>query len=197
VGADSAQTRARIMRAGCEIINERGFAALTFQGIAKRSGLSRPTLNYYFATREELYHALVHEGNDVVQECVAQAKRHEDPLDRLGALLEALVDVFHADPALSVFLVNARLEAERNPALPNVIATVIREFLDNVVDDAIAEGALPAHSDPEPISQLLHAMLWGVGLWCGYSTVSDAKLMTRQLRTVLGTGLLADAARAS
>lgn len=185
------------MRVGCEIINERGFAALTFQGIARRSGLSRPTLNYYFATREELFGALVHEGNAVVQECIAAAKQQEHPLDRLRALLDALGEAWNTDPTLTLFLVNARLEAGRNPALPNAIAGAIRDFLDDVVADAVVDGSLPAHTDPAPIAQLLHAMLWGVGLWCGYAGVPDGRLVTKQLENAIASGLLTDSRRAS
>ncbi|MBU8822226.1 TetR/AcrR family transcriptional regulator [Mycolicibacterium goodii] len=197
VGADAVQTRAHIMRVGAEIINERGFAALTFQGIARRSGLSRPTLNYYFATKDELFTALVHEGNAVVQECIAAAKQQEDPLDRLRALLDALADGWNADPTLCLFLVNARLEARRNPALPDAIAVAIGDFLDDVVGDAVADGILPANSDPALVCELLHAMLWGIGLWCGYGGVADPVLVTKQLDMVISGGLPDDARRAS
>jgi AcrR family transcriptional regulator len=197
VGADSAQTRMHILRVGCELINERGFAALTFQGVAKRSGLSRPTLNYYFATRDELFHALVHEGNAIVQECIAAAKQQEDPLERVCALLDAMADAWSADPCLCQFLVNARLEAGRNPALPNGIATAIRDFLDDVVGDAIAGGALSAHTDPAPVAQLLHAMVWGAGLCLGYGGTSDPKLITKQLESAIAGGLLTESRQAS
>lgn len=185
------------MRVGCEIINERGFAALTFQGIAKRSGLSRPTLNYYFATRAELFNALVHEGNDIVQECIAAAKQQEDPLDRLHALLDAMGDAWEADPTLCLFLVNARLEEGRDPALTNTSASAIRDFLDDVVDDAVVSGTLPAHIDRAPVSRLIHAMLWGTGLWCGYGGVANPGLVTRQLKIAIAGGLLDDSRRAS
>jgi AcrR family transcriptional regulator len=55
IGADSTETRARILRAAREVINERGYEAANFQAIASRAGLSRPTMHYYFHTREEIY----------------------------------------------------------------------------------------------------------------------------------------------
>lgn len=195
MGADSAQTRARIMRAGCEIINERGYAALTFQEIAKRTGLSRPTLNYYFATRAALYDSLVDDASDVVDGCINRAKRHQEPLDRLGAFVDALVDVWHRDQVLIAFLVSARLEAGRDPALPNLTVSAIRGFLDDVVRRAIARGELPPHTEPEPIAELLHAILWGVGAWSGCGRVRNPRVVTKQLDWVLGRGLLAGAPR--
>ncbi|MHC9292802.1 TetR/AcrR family transcriptional regulator [Mycobacterium sp. LTG2003] len=193
VGADSAQTRASIKRAGCQIINERGYAAMTFQEIAKRTGLSRPTLNYYFATRAALYDSLVEDAAGVVHQCIDQAKRHAAPLNRLGALVDALVDVWHRDPTLVAFLVSARLEAGRDPALPNTSVAAIRGFLDEVVEQAIARDELPPRTQPEPIAELLHAILWGVGAWAGCGTVPNPRLVTKQLDHMLGRGLLTDA----
>ncbi|KWX25105.1 transcriptional regulator [Mycolicibacterium wolinskyi] len=195
VGADSAQTRATIKRAGCQIINERGYAALTFQEIAKRTGLSRPTLNYYFATRAALYDSLVEDAAGVVNRCIDQAGQHDAPLNRLGALVDALVDVWHRDPTMVAFLVSARLEAGRNPALPNASVSAVRGFLDDVVEHAIARDELPPHTQPGPIAELLHAILWGVGAWAGCGRVPNPRLITRQLDQVLGRGLLADAER--
>lgn len=168
---------------------------MTFQEIAKRTGLSRPTLNYYFATRAALYDALVEDAADVVQRCVDRAKQHATPLNRFGALVDALVDVWHRDPMLIAFLVSARLEAERNPALPNASVSALRAFLDDVVAQAVARNELPPHTPPEPIAELLHAILWGVGAWVGCRSVPNPRMVTKQLDQVLGNGLLADVER--
>src|ERR1043165_4866703 len=99
VGADAAQTRERILHAAYEVINERGYAAAPFQEIANRSGLSRPTLNYYFASREELYSALLQQAHDVVVSCIRVAKQHEGTLDRLHSYIDALVAGWQRDQA--------------------------------------------------------------------------------------------------
>ncbi len=67
----------RIVQAAYEVINERGYAAATFQEIAKRSELSRPTLNYYFASRDELYRALLEQAHEVVTSCIDVAKEYD------------------------------------------------------------------------------------------------------------------------
>jgi len=79
VGADSAETRARILRAAREVITERGYEAANFQAIASRAGLSRPTMHYYFHTREDIHECLVAEAYSIVADCIAQAKTRGYP----------------------------------------------------------------------------------------------------------------------
>jgi AcrR family transcriptional regulator len=191
VGADAAQTRARIVRAGREVITEVGYGAATFQAIARRTGLSRPTLNYYFAGWEELYGELVHQAHSVLVDCIEQAKQHELPVNRLRAFVMAVLEVGNRDASFVAFLVSVRLEAERNPTLPTTTVTATRGFLFGVVGDAVARRDLPADTDAAPIVELLHAILCGVGVWVGLDAPCDYQAVARQLESVLDGGLLA------
>lgn len=190
VGADAAQTRARIVRAGREVVSEFGYGAATFQAIARRTGLSRPTLNYYFADWEHLYSELVHEAHSVLADCIEQAKQHELPVSRLRAFVTAVLEVGYRDASFVVFLVRARLEAERNPALPTSTVTATRGFLVGVVGDAVARRDLPADTDATAIVELLYAILCGIGVWVGVAAPSDYLSVARQLDAVLEGGLL-------
>ncbi|MCV7201638.1 TetR family transcriptional regulator [Mycolicibacterium peregrinum] len=196
VGADAAQTRERILHAAYEVINERGYAAATFQEIANRSGLSRPTLNYYFASREELYSALLQQAHDVVVSCIRVAKQHEGTLDRLHAYIDAVVEVWHRDQAVVGFLANARLEAYRHPDLPAATVAATRGFLGEVVTEAIARRELPPHTEPATLVELLYAMMWGVGAYSGWQgRPVDVPAIAKQLHQVIGNGLLSIADR--
>ncbi|MFV8247448.1 TetR/AcrR family transcriptional regulator [Mycolicibacterium peregrinum] len=196
VGADAAQTRERILHAAYEVINERGYAAATFQEIANRSGLSRPTLSYYFASREELYSALLQQAHDVVVSCIRVAKQHEGTLDRLHAYIDAVVEVWHRDQAVVGFLANARLEAYRHPDLPAATVAATRGFLGEVVTEAIARRELPPHTEPATLVELLYAMMWGVGAYSGWQgRPVDVPAIAKQLHQVIGNGLLSIADR--
>lgn len=191
VGADAAQTRERIVQAAYEVINERGYAAATFQEIAKRSELSRPTLNYYFASRDELYLALLEQAHEVVTSCIDIAKEHEGTLDRLRAYLDAVVAVWHRDRAVVGFLVNARLESCRHPELPAATVAATRGFLGELVTDAVARRELPPHTDQAALVELLYAMIWGVGAYSGWQRRPvDVPAIAKQLHMMIGNGLL-------
>ncbi|WP_162464094.1 MULTISPECIES: TetR/AcrR family transcriptional regulator [unclassified Mycolicibacterium] len=184
------------MRAGYEVINEYGYAATTFQEIAKRTGLSRPTLNYYFSSREDLYRALLEQAHEVVIACIEVANQHDGTLDRLRAYIDAVVAVWQRDRALVGFLVNARLEAYRNPGLPAATVAATRGFLGEVITEAVVRRELAPHTEPAALVELLHAMLWGMGAYTGWQRRAvDLPGLAKQLNVVLENGLLAVAER--
>ena len=129
VGSDSAETRNTILRAARQVINERGYHAATFQAIAMAAGLSRPTLHYYFASREEIYGMLVADACGVIADCIGAAKRKDTLLEQLAALVAAMHEADVRDRSLIAFLVSARLEATRNPELEVGLGNALRSFL--------------------------------------------------------------------
>jgi hypothetical protein len=139
---------------------------------------------------------LVHEAHAVLVECIEQAEQHELPLNRLRAFVTAVLDAGYRDTSFVAFLVSARLEAERNPALPTTTVTVTRGFLLGVVGDAVARRDLPADTDAAAIVELLHAILCGVGLWVGVDAPCDYRSVAKELDSVLGGGLLGEDRRA-
>jgi AcrR family transcriptional regulator len=191
VGSDSAETRIRILTAARQVITERGYHAATFQAIAVTAGLSRPTLHYYFASREEIYGVLLSEASVVVAECIGAARRKEQLVDQLTELVVALQTAGFRDRSQIAFLVTARLEATRNPALRVGTGSVLRNFLESLLGDAKSRGELAADTVVTPIADMLHAMLWGVGFHAGFvDDEANIKLITKQLTRLLSHGLL-------
>jgi AcrR family transcriptional regulator len=193
-GADSAETRARILDAAREVISDRGYQAANFQAIAQRAGLSRPTMHYYFRTREEIFDSLVQEASSIVAECIAQARREDTLLKQLSAFVAAAYRSGFADPSMTRFVVTARLEFHRNPSLRDgrspVIAAV-QAFYESMVDDAVSRGEIPADTDAAAVADMLLAMLLGVGFYSGYIVDgNDMTMIARQLHKLIVHGLL-------
>lgn len=195
VGSDSAETRNQILRAARQVIIERGYHAATFQAISVAAGLSRPTLHYYFASREEIYGTLVADAASVMADCVAQARRSDTLLGQLSALVSAMHEADIRDRNQIAFLVSGLLEATRNPDLQADASAVLRDFLVSALTDATARGELSADSAVEPIADMLHALLWGVGFHAGFVGDGDMRLITKQLGRVLSHGLLSGVPR--
>jgi AcrR family transcriptional regulator len=191
VGSDSAETRGQILKASREVINQRGYQAATFQSIAVVAGLSRPTLHYYFAAREDIYRALVAEVDVVVADCIAAAL-HEDTLaEQLSAFIAAIHEADHRDRSQIAFLITARLESARNPELRSYACSDIRDFLATAIDDAVLRGELAADTAVAPVVDMLHAVLWGVGFYAGFvDDSSNMRPMTRHLDQLFSHGLL-------
>jgi len=195
VGADSAETRSRILRAAREVISERGYEAANFQVIASRAGLSRPTMHYYFHTREEIYDCLVTETYSIVADCIAQAKREDTLLNQLSAFVVAASGSGLADQSILRFIIMARLEFHRSPSLrdsPGPVVVAIQAFYASMVHDAIARGEIPDDTDPVAVVNMLLAMFLGMGFYAGFIVDSNSMaVIAKQLHQVMTHGLLA------
>jgi AcrR family transcriptional regulator len=195
VGADSAETRARILRAAREVINERGYEAANFQAVASRAGLSRPTMHYYFHTREEIYDCLVAEAYSIVADCIAQAKRQSTLLKQLSTFVTAADRSGFADQSMLQFVVTARLETHRSPSLrehPGPVVAAVHAFYTSIVEDAVARGEIPAETDPAAVVNMLLAMFLGMGFYAGFIVdQNNMSVIAKQLHKLMTHGLLA------
>ena len=194
MGADSAETRARILRAAREVINERGYEAANFQAIASRAGLSRPTMHYYFHTREEIYDCLVAEAYSVVADCIAQAKRQDTLLNQLSTFVTAAYRSGFTDQSMMRFTVTARLEFHRSPSLresPGPVISAVQDFYGWMVDEAITRGEIPADTDAPAVVHMLLAMFLGMGFYAGFIVdQNDMAVIAKQLHGLMAHGLL-------
>lgn len=191
VGADSAETRRQIVRAGRVVLIERGYSGMTFQAIAERTGLSRPTLHYYFATREEVYEGIIAEVREVVIDCVELSLQHDRLLDRLAAFVAEIHRIDVRDPSIVPSLISARLEPQRNAALRAFSDSPVRAFLVRVVSDAIRRGELDADADLEGVSDLLHVILYGMAFYSSFTDGrADLESIAKQLIELFAHGLV-------
>jgi AcrR family transcriptional regulator len=194
VGADSAETRARILRAAREVITERGYEAANFQAIASRADLSRPTMHYYFHTREEIYDCLVAEAHSIVADCIAQAKRKDTLLNQLSAFVTAANRSGFADRSMLRFTIASRLESHRSSSLrdsPRPVVAAIQDFYASMVDEAIARGEIPPGTDAAAVVNMLLAMFLGMGFFAGFiADGNDMPVIAKQLHHLMAHGLL-------
>ena len=176
------------------MITERGYEAANFQAIASRAGLSRPTMHYYFHTREDIHECLVAEAYSIVADCIAKAKCEDTLLKQLSTFVAATHGSGFADRSMLQFIVTARLEFHRSPSLrgsPGPVVSAIQEFYGSMVEDAIARGEIPEDTDPAAVVNMLLAMLLGMGFYAGFVVDSNNMAMiAKQLRQLMTRGLL-------
>ncbi|HEX2284271.1 MAG TPA: TetR/AcrR family transcriptional regulator [Mycobacterium sp.] len=197
VGSDSAETRAAILRAAREVINERGYEAATFQAIAQRAGFSRPTMHYYFHTKEQVYDSLQAEAYSIVSDCIAKARREDTLLKQLSAFVTAAQRSDFGDGSMMRFIITSRLELHRNPSLRGTstpASEAVVAFYEWMVDDAIRRGEIPRDVDAPAVVNMLFAMFWGMGFFAGFvHTPSEVMEIAKQLRRLFVHGLLDNA----
>jgi AcrR family transcriptional regulator len=194
VGANSAETRARILRAAREVISERGYEAANFQIISQRAGLSRPTMHYYFHTREQIYESLLREAHSVVADCIAEARLKNTLLKQLSTFVAAARRLDFAEGSMLRFIITSRLESHRHPRLracSTPVVDAVSEFYGSMVADAVRRGEIPDDVDATAVVNMLTSMFWGMGFFAGFVHEADETMgIAKQLKRFMVSGLL-------
>jgi AcrR family transcriptional regulator len=172
------------------VFSERGYDAATFQAIAIRADLTRPAINHYFANKRVLYWQVLDETNSAVVAASAQRARGETTLTRqVSAFIEGAIDAEIENPTAAAFLITATLESQRHPELhrPGIdsVATT-RAFLLWAINDGIQRGDLDADTDASALTEMLLAVLLGVGFYAGFiGSRHELDPVTDQLKLML------------
>ena len=192
--AKAAETRKRILRAAREVFSERGYDAATFQAIAIRADLTRPAINHYFANKRVLYWQVLDETNNAMVAASTQRARSETTLiGRVSAFIESASETELENHASSAFLIAATLESQRHPELSRPgsdSVSTTRAFLLWAIDDGIQSGELDADTNAVALTEMLLAVLLGVGFYAGFVGSRDEfDVITDQLKLLLTRSL--------
>lgn len=128
----------RIVDAARELFIERGFAGTSMSDIAAKAGINRPTLHYYFRTKEKMFGAvfggIVCELVPRLKDIILQADR---PIgERVASVVDAYYEVFGANPGLPMFIVR-----EMHRDFDGVARTVVELRLGRYIE-SVKEGLL-------------------------------------------------------
>ena len=129
--ADDTPVPERLLDAALEVAAMHGLTRLSVGDVAKRAGLSRPTLYKHFASRDELMSQMVlREAGRIVEQVIAAAERHDDPFESLHDAIWTALHVLRGHPLLD------RLLATEPEALLPLLIDGRTSVLDAVQDVA-------------------------------------------------------------
>ena len=114
-----------LLEAAESIFAERGFAGATTAAIARRAGVPKANLHYYFATKEGLYRAVVERVLNAWLAAASSFDASEDPRQALAAYIGAKMDLAREMP-----LATRIWSAEIMRGAP-----IIQDFLDTTLTD--------------------------------------------------------------
>ena len=83
VGAESSETRARIVEATEQVIRDEGYAAASSRRVAQRAGLKPSLVHYYFPTTDDMLLAVFKRGAAQSDAMIDEALASEDPVRAL------------------------------------------------------------------------------------------------------------------
>ena len=128
-----AQTRLRLFAALSELMQERGFDAISFAQIAKTANVGRTAVYNHFADKEALLLGYIqHETESYVASLQRSIADIEEPEARLRAYIQAqarLNRVFHMTPGTELRSVLSRGSRQRLREHVVIIEQILREIL--------------------------------------------------------------------
>lgn len=122
--ASTYSTYERIVRAARQLFGELGYEATTFRAIADRAAVTRPLVNYHFASKPALYNAgAVQTNAAIVSVAMKRACREKTLVQTLSTFVAAALEAGARDPAAAAFVTTSLMVSQRYPHLGGVSAT--------------------------------------------------------------------------
>ncbi len=138
------ERRRQIIEAAAALFSQRGFGGTTTRQVAEAAGISEPTIFKHFATKEDLYAAILEAKveTEAILESAEPAARRGDDAGVLRALAHGMIKSTQEDPTLMRLLLFSALEGH---ALSDLFfqSRVARgdEFLCRYISQRLAAGA--------------------------------------------------------
>lgn len=141
----------QIIETAQQLFIEKGFAGTSMSDIAATVGINRPTLHYYFRTKDKMFKAvfssivmsLMPKIHDIIQLDVSF-------VDRMGMILDEYIELFTKDPYLPKFIcgeiqrdVNHLLESAKELQFDTALSLVKDTLLKEMEAGKIKKVPLP------------------------------------------------------
>jgi AcrR family transcriptional regulator len=166
VGADSEQTRRRIITAAMRCVAEVGYSQATIREIARTADVTSGSLYHYFANKSELFRATGDEVEEIVlprlRAAIAQT---DDVADRLDAVLDESKQLILDYPYITAFLRAIRAQSTArirrvSPKYPG--SKALRDVVTEIVEDARVQGRLCPDTDAGAAVEAICALMRGL-----------------------------------
>jgi AcrR family transcriptional regulator len=165
-GANSEETRRRILDVARNHIGARGYAKATLKEISSEAGLTSGAIYYYFQSKQELVNALIAETHDAIEGRFRTAAQTAETLPaKLVAVLEATQEIMAEEPDLARFSVTMRVDGPRYPELRTGLERSSRAyfaFYRQLVDEAMANGEIQSDLTPQQVADTCSVLNLGL-----------------------------------
>lgn len=160
-----AERRAQILRAARSVFVEKGFLAARVQDIAKRANLSKGAVYFYYASKRELFMAIVAEEHENTYSFLDQADADERPaIIKLLDLGRKYVDYFAGLKSPPRFFLMMTEMAVRDDEIREEVQAVHHRFVDaaaRILAQGMDEGSV-RRGDPDVMARMLKAVIDGL-----------------------------------
>jgi AcrR family transcriptional regulator len=184
----SDHTREALLSKCLHLFAQRGFSSTSVDDIARAAGVTKGAIYWHFASKDEIFHAILDRIRAQWQEVVhVPVSTKRDPQAQLARLFDAYAELFRESPDICLFLQQVVLDRQNKPfaaEVAKVFATTAR-FIARIVDDGKARGVMNADVDSLTTAHLILGMLAGASQQASTTLarslpllIAEAKAMT-------------------
>ena len=142
-----AERHRQIIEAAAALFSQKGFGGTTTKEVARAAGVSEATVFKYFATKEELYGAIIEAKTQTQQilDPATPAAKEGDDAGLLRTLARGMIARTQADPTLMRLLIFSALEGHSlSEMFFRSRFQQVNTFLSSYIADRVAAGAFRA-----------------------------------------------------
>lgn len=164
-GADSIDTRNRVLVAACRCFAQYGYGPATNNLIAEMAGVTAGSLHYHFGSKSKLFDAVCEYvyGKIIARSVEALAGPHS-VRGLLRAMLAESRRINHESPELAGFVATAPIDARRHPELTQAFAkqaAMMISTLSDAVQTGQDAGLIPGGLEPVAVAGMISAIVDG------------------------------------
>lgn len=188
------ERKSQILRAARAEFIEQGYLAARVEDVAKRAGLSKGAVYFYFPSKRDLFLALVQEEHEKTYGFLDEAETdHRPAVIKLIDLGQKYLDYFAGLKSPPRFFLMMCEQSIRDDEVREEVQAVHQRFVDavaRVLAQGMAEGSF-RHGDPQSLAEMLKAIIDGMAGQSAIGIRPDRdRLMTDGLQLILH-GILA------
>ena len=161
------ERRAAIVESAIKLFSEKGFRGATTRELASNLGVTEPVLYQHFATKRDLYSAIIEFKSNDVRTVLAELESYLDKKDDPGFfrhLASLILRFYEHDPAYLRLLLYSSLERhELSDLFHERQAGGFQNAVTHYIQRRMEEGAL-RHMDPVFASQSFMGMIAHYGM---------------------------------
>jgi AcrR family transcriptional regulator len=160
--------RGQIIRAAATVLGRMGYSDSSIKQIALEAGVAPGLVHYYFASKEELLVAVVHDlEREMVADWQSAVVGIDDPLERIVAALDHTAERCSEHPEFFRLLFDLYIVGLNNPAIRVRCAELWTHFVDDIEAEVRQVlGRLPASGNvpPRDLAEAIGGAIDGIAL---------------------------------
>jgi AcrR family transcriptional regulator len=154
----SKKSHEAILKAALTLLNERGYGAVTIEGIAARAGVGKQTIYRWWPSKA----AVILEAFTACAESRVMPPNHGNLHTDLANFLETVFETLTREtgPILRALMSEALLDSEFAGALREIFIARRRQVLLEILQRGVARGEVRAQMDFELIIDMIYGPMW-------------------------------------